>query len=229
MAKKANTFSLRNLKPDYLFWIRKGNWNIYEALFLLFDVEPRVLLVSGYVPDKELPSCPEGFEQTTKEYYELLLNGPFDLLSKSEPARHASFFKKDSFEQNKLKYTRHCSHILTWANENLLSIPNGLVDEANKLNIFNKITDPLQKKNKKHENKPHGNARRFSSNREKILGAALCALNNCRDKCKDRTGKISGAGICKVIESERLLSDDDMDSMSINEMSRLINKSLKLE
>lgn len=129
------------LEPDYLFWIRKGKWNLKESVLLLLGLEPRKFSEeSGLLEEiKRLserePAYFTGVIDKTLEYEELLLNGPFSMLNLKRD-RKLSFWGRVEQEAYFSDYTVEGKRVLDWAIQMKLEIPERLAVEALKFKIL---------------------------------------------------------------------------------------------
>ncbi len=75
----------------------------------------------------------------------------------------------------------------------------------------------------------HGNAERFASEREKVLKAALALVARFPEECRDKHGRLSGAGIVRMIEQKSTLWwEDENEMLSHRKMAEIINDSLRV-
>jgi len=75
----------------------------------------------------------------------------------------------------------------------------------------------------------HGNVERFASAREQVLKAALALVVHYPEECRSKDGRISGAGIVRMIEQKSpLWWEDESDMLSHRKMTAIINDSLRV-
>lgn len=140
---------ISSFKPDdYGYWARMGHWEMFEAMLLLIDVDPRIIFPE-FRRNRNIEDPTPIIADKMAKMKELLERGPYCISVKASPGS-----------------------ILCWAYTRKIPIPPELQKWAEELSLFDPIKPNLAEQKVKEESADFKNLRSEQRHRERCRGIA---------------------------------------------------------